>query len=290
MKALIIVLLLGARAFHAYSQGIIYHFTISDEGYSGRVKRVTTYSRQVPNVDSIKLDSSLAKRPGVIRSVKIFNEKGLLERLETYNEEGNLSVRTYAYNSIGNLILISKQPSDSRLPKKDTFEYDHERLRVIQTMSYPENIQTTDKKVEKIYSKELIFDDKSRNTRINYRDSAKAIVLSTRFYYDDNSNLILCETFTETEIKNKYIQSWDAEGRKKIIQSIDGGGNFTLKRVYTWIGDDAVTLEIFDANGKTESKTRETFIRDNHGNIVKKYYYDLIDRSAVIYEYIFDYY
>lgn len=288
MKIIMTILVLCTMTFDSYCQPIKYNFSSEKEGYFGKVKRITSYSSESDLPDSMKIDSSL-RRKDKIQFVKFFNEKGLLVRLDTYNRLNDGFVKHYRYNDDGNIVSIVKEQIGSDRLKEDMFDYNHEDLTLTHTTSNADKVQI-DGKLRQIFTRRLKFDKHGRHIHTEYLDNNGIILMITRSYYDCNSNVIQCETFEGEKFKDKYIQTFDSNGRKKIIQSIDKNGNFTTKRVYNWINDNAVTLEIYDTEGKLEIKHREIFIRDQYGNIVKKYFYDLTENTAITFEYEIEYY
>jgi hypothetical protein len=169
--------------------------------------------------------------------------------------------------------------------KEEIFEYENSQCLV----NWKQDT-TIDGKNKQIIIKRLMFDEQKRLVKtIYFNDSGQGLLFS-RFYYDDNSNIIQFENYSGSKLKDKYIQTYDSIGRKKIRQSIDMDGNFTYRTIYTWENIDSLILEMYDIGGNLIIKNKEIYIRDKNGNIIKKYFYDLVNKISIVMEYEIDYY
>ncbi len=288
MKIIILSYTLCTAFFTIRCQSIEYNFSSKKDGYFGKIKSVKSYSLEFDQIDSIKVDTFLRKT-GNVDFIKIYNEKGLLVELETRNKQNDIFKKHYIYNNSNNIVTILKGRFGVDCFKKDTFEYDYENLFVLQTMSEAENIQI-DAKTMSIPKKRIVFDKNQRHISTEYLDENGIALMTSRLYYDNNSRLIECETVDGVKLRNKYFQTFDSSGRKKIIQYIDSNGNYTTRSVYNWANNDTLIFEMFNPDGTIEIKYKEVAVRDKYGNTIKKYFYDLIAGTAIVFEYEFVYY
>ncbi|MCC6463486.1 MAG: hypothetical protein IT260_23650 [Saprospiraceae bacterium] len=288
MRITLLLVLFYTSHFTLCCQSIEYNFSYIQDGYRGKVKSVTSYALTYSKIDSVKVDSVLARK-GSFAFQKVFNEKGLLERIETCNLLNDTIEKIYKYDADNNIVAIARHTLGSSYFKTDTFIYNNVEMYLLQIMNDAEKIHVEGKSTL-IYKKKLVFDCIKRHIRTEYYDENEVAVSATRFYYDYNSKLIVCETVDGAKTRNRYFQTFDSTGRKRNVQFVDGDGSFTMRSVYTWLNDNTLLFEMFNAEGKLEVKHKEFVILDKYGNVIKKYFYDLIGGTAIVFEYEFAYY
>lgn len=288
MRITLLLILFYTSNFTLCCQSIEYNFSHIQDGYWGKVKSVTSYAISYSKIDSVKVDSVLT-RTGSFAFQKAFNEKGLLERIATCNQLNDTIEKVYKYDANNNIVAISRHTLGSNDFKKDTFTYNYIEMNLFQIMSDAEKIYVEGKPIL-IHKKKMVFDCIKRHVSTEYYDENEVAVSATRFYYDYNSKLIACETVDGAKTRNRYFQTFDSTGRKRNVQFVDGDGGFTMKSVYTWLNDNTLLFEMFNTEGKLEVKHKELVILDKYGNVIKKYFYDLIGGTAIVFEYEFEYY
>lgn len=269
-------------------QNLKYNFSTLSEGYYGRVKSVTSYILQFDFIDTSRIDTILTKS-GKIQFVKYFDIKGLLVKADNYNEMNDCRIKYYYHNSDTNIVLITTNRSGSEDIKVEMFDYADKHRMITQTSNFSQNIPIGNK-IKQVFVKRLIFDDLGRHIQTDFLDNEGMIIMTSRSYYDSNSKVIQFENFNQLELNDKYIQTYDSNGYLKINQSVDINGNFTKKAVYSRPIKDVVISEIFDEAGVLIVKNKVISVRDDQGNIIKKYFYDLINNTSTMFEYAFEYY
>lgn len=278
MKTLLITPLLYFLLYSAHCQEITYNFSSKKDGYSGPVKRVTSYV-----LDLVPTDRFLDKN-GTLRFVKYYNEKGLLLKTESYANTSKTDTR-YEYDEKGNVQSINKRKNGVPSGYKDEFFYYPGDRTIVQKLSHPENYVIGRPVVKKV----LHLDENNNLTQLEYLDSLDLVVMSTRLYYDNESNLIQSETYKITGFMNKFFQTFDTNGKRKIIQSIDKKGDFMFRTVFSRIDDETELMEYVGSEHIVE-KHKEVCKKDHHGNTIKTYVYDLIAGTTMVYEYVIEYY
>lgn len=269
-------------------QRIEYNFSSKKDGFRGKVKSATLYALEFNPLGLDKVDSLMGEK-GEIQFTKFYNDKGLLYRLESTNEKNVRNVKLYKYDNTGNILSVYTKDFGYGITKKDTFKYDHEKMVLTQEMNTIENIPISGE-IRGIAKKKYYFDDSIRQVKVEYIDTNQMALITVLSYYDEKSNLIQSEIFEGAKLKSRYFQTFDLMGRKKIIQTIDLNGNFTTKKVYSWIDDHTMYFDIYDAEGNIEFKSKEVLINDTYGNTIKKYYFNLSENSGTIYRYNIVYY
>jgi YD repeat-containing protein len=212
----------------------------------------------------------------VVEYKKILDDKVIVETINTYNSDGNITKKLhtenndtvetiYTYNELS--LLVKEEWTGNEGNGITTYKYD-EKGRMI----WLEEINYTDQIIDdEYYSAEFHYDDKDRVIK-KISVESHGLVSTYQYFYDDEDKLV-----KETQ-KN---QAWEYEK----IYTYDSNGNLIKEENYSsdselyiveYIYEDgllveqiyeySITIEKISAN----TKFNEKYYYDENGNMIKK--------------------
>lgn len=270
-------------------QSITFNISTSDFDYPANIRKVTTYEYVYLFVDTLINDSLILDSDALLEQ-NFFNRSGLLYQTIRYNASKERITNRRYYDEVNNLIKTITQKNQSGITSADSFVYDYPNHKVYK-FTNPPSIYRAGHGNYLIFKECLKFDSLNRMYEVEYTDSDDHVFRTVKSQFDGQTNNILKgETFEERVLKHYFVYAYDSLGRKQTIKSFDWNGALESISAYQWTDENTC---LFEQHYKGEKifKSKEVKIRDKKGNVVKRYYYELLDSVVTtIYVYDFEYY
>lgn len=282
------ILLILAFITNASGQPGPLNTTALELGYAGKVAKVSTYEYVFFNIDTSINDSLVFDKDKLLEE-KYFDELGNLSKIVRLNYNGKKFITYFDYNEALDLEKITVMDNHSETTMKELLVYDS-AANVICKHIIPSFVWRTRQEKHWISKECFKFDDLHRIHEIAYVDTSNYLVRKTNVYYEGQTDRVLkSESFEYGILKEYFLNSYDTLGRKQSSNAFDSNGTLKSVSQYSWIDDNAFDFEQYHL-GKLVFKSKEVSIRDKKNNVVKRYFYDLLDGATSIYTYDITYY
>jgi len=226
-----------------------------------------------------------------LQRIEHFDEKNKLIKTEAFNKKiGKRSSTEFKYDDIGNLSQSWTEFFGIKRPDSYTeYQYFHDEKYLIRKSSNFASIQLG-KTVQKSDIHITRLNDWNEIVQTEHLDENRKIITQSKKTYNESFQLVSIENYQKDSLILRMVNYYDSKGRKIKTEAVDGEDELQYLYNYYWINEDDYEYKNIDEKGEIENHYKIKIVRDEKGNIIKDYMFDLISNRTILIEYEIEYY